>query len=168
MSKNSSIFLLPFSAPLVRHEFICYDKLTVTELSVFLTYKMKGVGFMKTVNRILPMLLICLFLFSGCAPACTAERAPASPVPTAVPTPEPTPKTPTVTHTVRVIYAYEDGSMMLADQNSSSVYRNKLPDGETYPAGTLLTLTCADSVQATFPESFDKIFAAWRRCTLHR
>ena len=115
---------------------------------------------MKTVNRILPMLLICLFLFSGCAPACTAERVPASPVPTAVPTPEPTPKTPTVTHTVRVIYAYEDGSMMLADQNSSSVYRNKLPDGETYPAGTLLTLTCADSVQATFPESFDKIFDA--------
>lgn len=115
---------------------------------------------MKTVIRILSMLFICLFLFSGCAPACTAERAPASPAPTAVPTPEPTPEIPTVMHTVRVVYVYENGSMMLADQNSSSVYRNKLPNGETYPAGTLLSVSCADNILETYPEQFAEIYSA--------
>jgi hypothetical protein len=120
---------------------------------------MKGVVPMKNVKMILSALLICVLLFAGCTgPACTSEEAPAAP--TASPTAEPTPEPVTVTHTLRVIHVYDGGSMMLADQNSSSVYNNRLPDGKTYPSGTLLRVTAADYVMETGPERLGEIYDA--------
>ncbi len=109
---------------------------------------------MKTVKRILSVLLLLTLLFSGCTPACTSERAPVEP------TAEPTPEAPSVTHTLRVIHIYEGGSMMLADQNSSSIYHNRLPDGKTYPVGTLLSVTSADYVLEIYPEQLAEIYSA--------
>lgn len=113
---------------------------------------------MKITKYFLPVLLVCILLFSGCTPACTSETAPAAP--TAEPTAEPTPEIPTVTHTLRVIHVYDGGTVMLADQNSDAVYCNRLPDGKTYPAGTLLSVTCSDYILATYPEQFAEIYTA--------
>ena len=84
---------------------------------------------MTNIKRILSVLLAALFcLLTCCAAPGTAVP---SPTPSASPTAEPTP-TP-VTHTLRVVFAYENGSLLLADVNSRAVYRNSLPDGSTYP-----------------------------------
>lgn len=114
---------------------------------------------MTTTKRILSVFLIALFLlFPGCAaPACTSETAP---TPTAEPTPEPTPEVNKITLTLRVIDSNENGSTLLADTNSGAVYRNTLPDGKVYPAGTLLEVTCADEVLEIYPAQLAEIYEA--------
>ncbi|MBO5253092.1 MAG: hypothetical protein J6C51_04005 [Clostridia bacterium] len=114
---------------------------------------------MKKIKVIVSALLVCLLILTGCTgPACTSEYAPAAP--TAEPTAEPTPEIPTVTYTLRVIYVYDGGSMMLADQNSGDIYHNRLPDGKTYPAGTLLSVTASDYVLAIWPSQISEIYTA--------
>lgn len=111
---------------------------------------------MTNIKRILSVLLAALFcLLTGCAAPGTAVP---SPTPSASPTAEPTP-TP-VTHTLRVVFTYENGSLLLADVNSRAVYRNSLPDGSTYPAGTLLSVVCSDDVEETYPARLGDIYAA--------
>lgn len=110
-------------------------------------------------KRIVSILLCAVFLlFAGCAaPISTPEP---TMEPTAEPTAEPTPEMQEVTLTLRVIAAYENGSLLLADPESTGVYRNTLPGGTVYPAGTLLNVTCTDSVLESYPAQFEKILSA--------
>lgn len=109
---------------------------------------------MTTAKRIISVFLLTLFLLlPGCSPAQTVTCY-------AEPTAEPEPEISTVTQTVRVIAVYEGGSLLLADMDSNSIYSNALPDGKSYPAGTLLELTCADYVLETYPEQLAKIQSA--------
>lgn len=114
---------------------------------------------MTTTKRAISILLSVLFLLlCGCsAPACTSETVP---TPTAEPTAEPTPEVNKITLSLRVIDANENGSTLLADINSRSVYRNRLPDDKTYPVGTLLDVTCADEVLETYPAQLAEIYEA--------
>lgn len=112
---------------------------------------------MKTTKRIISVLLIALLLWlTGCSPSdtvtCYAE-------PTAAPTAEPTP-VPTVTMMLRVIAVDKNGSTLLADQNSTAVFRNALPDGKVYPVGTLLEITCSGDVLETYPGQLANLYTA--------
>lgn len=115
---------------------------------------------MTITKRILFILLITLFLLlSGCSPSDTVTCYAESDAPTASPTAEPTPVVDTVEVTMRVIDA-SGSSMLLASMDSTSVYRNTLPDGKTYPVGTLLQIICADSVLETYPAQLAQIYSA--------
>ena len=141
------LFLFLFPLPLVTRFFICYYENSETVFIFFLTYRVKGVGTMTTIKRMISVFLITLLLLSGCAaPACTAEKAPAAS--TTAPTAAPTPESPVVTSLLRVIAADESGSTLLADISNRAVYRNRLPDGKAYPVGTLLEVTTTASVRS--------------------
>lgn len=101
-------------------------------------------------KRIISVFLFALFLL---LPGCTSEVRPASEVPAV----EPTPEVSTVELTLRVAAISDSGSLLLADMNSNAVYRNTLPDGKTCPVGTLLSVTCADSILEIYPEQLAEI-----------
>ncbi|MGN0477869.1 MAG: hypothetical protein ACI4GO_00395 [Hominenteromicrobium sp.] len=53
------------------------------------------------------------------------------------------------TLTARVVSAEDSGSLLLAGERG--VYRNTLPDGQTYPAGTVLDIAYSGGVLESYP-----------------
>ena len=96
-------------------------------------------------------LALVLFLLPACAAGDTQSASP---------TPSPAAEGSTVpveteTLTARVVAVYDGGGLLLAGKNE--IYRNTLPDGQTYPVGTMLDITYSGGVQEIYPAQLCEI-----------
>lgn len=97
---------------------------------------------------------VCFALLLFLLPACTAPNVGGEPPAQSAASESAAPE-PTDTLTARVVSADESGSLLLAGK--SGVYRNTLPDGQTYPAGTMLDITYSGGVQEIYPAQLCEI-----------
>lgn len=106
---------------------------------------------MKAIHRVISIIMLAVII-TGCSEISLPPAVDA-------PLSESSPELSAVELTVRVINASQDGSLLLAAQDSGSVYRSTLSNNEVYPVGTVLKLSCADSFEEVYPKIIIEVYS---------